>query len=85
MDFILTDHARDEALRRQIPRDWIEATMARPEQIVPGLDRREVWQSRIVAEGKAYLVRLVVESWHPTPVIVTVYRTSKVEKYWRKS
>ncbi|MEW6165955.1 MAG: DUF4258 domain-containing protein [Pseudomonadota bacterium] len=82
MDFILTEHARSEALRRQIPLEWIEAAMALPEQVQPGSNNRKVYQSRIVADGKNYLVRLIVEDWHRPPVVVTVYRTSKIEKYW---
>lgn len=85
MNFVLTEHAEAEARRRQIPREWIEATMANPEQVTPGTNRRKVFQSRIVADGKTYLVRLVVEDWHQPPVVVTVYRTSKIEKYWRKT
>jgi hypothetical protein len=85
MSFILTDHARLEAQRRQIPLAWIETTMARPEQIAAGTNGRKISQSRIVADGRAYLIRLVVEDWHQPPVIVTVYRTSKVEKYWEQT
>ena len=84
MDFVLTDHAKEESQRRQIPLKWIESTMAQPEQVISGTNRRKVFQSRIVADGKTYLVRLVVEDWHRPPVIVTVYRTSKIEKYWGK-
>ena len=84
MDFVLTDHAREEAQRRQIPLEWIDSTMARPEQVTAGTNRRKVFQSRIVADGKTYLVRLVVEDWYQPPVVVTVYRTSKIEKYWGK-
>ncbi|MDP1652519.1 MAG: DUF4258 domain-containing protein [Rhodocyclaceae bacterium] len=84
MDFILTDHAKKEAQRRQIPLEWIEATMAQPEQQISGTNQRKVFQSRIVADGKTYLVRLIVEDWHQPPVIVTVYRTSKIDKYWRQ-
>jgi hypothetical protein len=82
MDFVLTDHADKEARRRQIPLEWIESTMARPEQISSGTNNRKIFQSRVVADGKTYLVRLVVEDWHQPPVVVTVYRTSKIEKYW---
>lgn len=57
--------------------------MRKPEQVVQGGGYRKVYQSRIVADGRAYLVRLVVEDWQRPPVIVTVYRTSKIEKYWR--
>ncbi len=84
MNFVLTDHAKQEALRRQITLGWIKSTMAQPEQVIPGTNRRKVFQSRIVTDGKTYLVRLVVEDWHQLPVIVTVYRTSKIEKYWGK-
>lgn len=85
MDFVLTDHAEEEARRRQISPAWIESTMVRPEQVVPGLNGRKVFQSRIISDGKTYLVRLVVEDWRQPPVIVTVYRTSKVEKYWSQA
>jgi len=81
MEFVLTDHARAEAQRRQISLEWIESTLARPEQVMQGSNRRKVFQSRVVAAGKAYLVRLVVEDWRQPPVVVTVYRTSKIEKY----
>ena len=33
--------------------------------------------------GKMYLLRAVVATDKNPPVVVTVYRTSKVEKYWR--
>jgi len=46
---------------------------------------RKVFQSRAVAEGKAYLMHLIVEDWRSPPVVVTVYRTSKIEKYWIKT
>lgn len=84
MEYVLTDHAASEAQRRLIPLTLIESTADRPEKILPGTNNRKVFQSRIVADGKAYLVRLIVEDWHQPPVIVTVYRTSKIEKYWRQ-
>jgi hypothetical protein len=33
-------------------------------------------------DGKMYLLRVVVAEDEQLPVIVTVYRTSKIEKYW---
>src|SRR5207244_3976186 len=43
-----------------------------------------VWQSRFTAaNGRMYLLRVVVAVDKEPPVIVTVYRTSKIEKYWR--
>jgi hypothetical protein len=36
MEFVLTDHAKEEARRRQIPLEWIRATMVEPEQVTAG-------------------------------------------------
>jgi hypothetical protein len=35
-------------------------------------------------EIKHYLVRVVVDSRAEPPKVVTVYRTSRIEKYWRE-
>lgn len=32
---------------------------------------------------KAYVVRAFVDVWRKPPEVVTAYKTSKVEKYWR--
>lgn len=37
------------------------------------------------ADGKTNLLRLIVEDWHTPPVVFTVYRTSKIEKYWEQT
>lgn len=41
-------------------------------------------QSRITdeASGKIYLIRVVVDTAMEGDSVVTVYRTSKVDKYW---
>ena len=83
MDYVLTEHARAEMLRRRILQKWVEATMASPEQIVDGYGGRMVYQSRFQDGDKTYLIRLIVEFRGETPVIVTLYRTSKIQKYWR--
>ena len=63
MNFVLTNNAQIEMQRRQIPLVWIESTMARREQVMPCSNQRKVFQSRIVADGKTYLARLIVEDW----------------------
>ncbi len=83
--YTLTEHAATEMVRRQIPRDWVDAAMSQPEQIVAGVGGRKVHQSRVMADGKTFLVRLIVEDWHQPPVVVTVYRTNKIDKYWRQT
>jgi hypothetical protein len=58
--------------------------LGNPEQRVPAPDDKEILQSRFVTEdGRIYLVRAVVAIDKDPPVVVTEYRTSKAEKYWR--
>lgn len=55
-----------------------------PEQTVALPNRRRVLQSRVALEGKMYLVRVIVAAQDEGQLVVTVYRTSKLAKYWRK-
>jgi len=57
----------------------VEAVLAAPEQKVEGTGSRFVFQSRTGGS----LIRVVVETDREPPEVVTVYRTSKVAKYWQ--
>lgn len=81
--FTLSRHARDEMERRGITSAAVEAVLLDPEQVVPGYGGLRVYQSRLEMEGKTYLVRAVVNDEVDPNVVVTVYRTSKITKYWR--
>ncbi|MGD0496878.1 MAG: DUF4258 domain-containing protein [Bryobacteraceae bacterium] len=85
MDFRLSRHAEWEMARRGIPLALVRAVMGHPEQRLAGESRtgRWIYQSRLRFEdGKMYLLRVVVDEGEQPPVIITAYRTSKVEKYW---
>lgn len=80
----LSLHAEEEVVRRQIPLAWVESVLEAPEQRVRQDDDTDILQSRFRAEsGRMYLVRAVVAMDKEPPVVVTIYRTSKIEKYWR--
>lgn len=81
--FTLSRHTRDEMERRGITSAAVEAVLLDPEQVVPGYGGLRVYQSRLEMEGKTYLVRAVVNDEVDPNVVVTVYRTSKITKYWR--
>ena len=73
-----------EMARRQIPREWLESLIENPEQRMPQPGGKGILQSRFASgDGKMYLSRAVVATEKEPPVVVTVYRTSKIEKYWR--
>jgi hypothetical protein len=84
-EYRLTDHARFEMERRGISQAEIARVLSAPEQsdlVRPG---RVVYQSRIEFEepGKIYLLRVFVDIDRQPAEVVTAYRTSKIEKYWK--
>ncbi|MGI8566368.1 MAG: DUF4258 domain-containing protein [Pyrinomonadaceae bacterium] len=84
MNYELSQHAQDEALRRQIPRALIDAVMQSPQQIVDAYEGKSAYQSQLdFGAGKIYLLRLIVDDAVEPARIVTVYRTSRIAKYWR--
>lgn len=82
MPYVLSRHAKAEMARRGIPREVVESVAEFPEQMVPAAGVITCRQSRIAFGGKMYLVRVMVNDEVFPPVIVTVYRTSRIEKYW---
>jgi hypothetical protein len=81
----ITDHARFEMERRGISEAEIARVLSAPEQtdmIRPG---RAVYQSRMEFEepGEIYLLRVFVDIDRRPAEVVTAYRKSKVEKYWK--
>lgn len=81
----ISPHARREMQRRGIAEEVVEHVLSQPEQEIPVRPGRVVRQSRIsMLEGdRAHLVRVFVDIDRDVPEVVTVYRTSKIDKYWR--
>jgi hypothetical protein len=81
--YLITGHAAFEMRRRGIAESVVRSVLAAPEQrheVSPG---RDVLQSRVPSAGKTYLIRVFVDVDRTPAEVVTVYRTSRVAKYWR--
>ncbi len=84
MPYAISRHALEEMVRRGIPRAEVESVLASPEQRISQSPEVEILQSRFkTTGGKMLLLRVVVASGKEPPVVITAYRTSKIEKYWR--
>ena len=79
----ISPHAALEMRRRGIDEATVRQVLTGPEQREAVRSGRDVLQSRIDAEGKTYLVRVFVDVDRTPAEVVTTYRTSKIEKYWR--
>ncbi len=84
-DFIFTDHARMEMERRDISEGEVAQVLTHPEQAEMVRTGRAVYQARLILGEPpgTFLLRVFVDIDRTPPHIVTAYRTSKVEKYWR--
>jgi len=83
----ISAHALEQAARRGVDEETIQRIATEPEQVIPVRIGREVRQSRVTfpPEGHTYLVRVFVDIGVGAETVVTVYRTSKIAKYWRTS
>jgi len=85
MKFRLSKHAEEELFRRQIPRALMDEVLLNPQQIVDERPTRKVYQSRLgFTAGRIFLLRVIVDVAVNPAVVVTVYRTSKITKYWKQ-
>jgi hypothetical protein len=84
-EYRITDHARAEMARRQISEADVARVLLEPEQNEPAREGREIYQSRLEMgePPRIYLLRVFVDIDRRPPEVVTVYRTSKIGKYWR--
>lgn len=85
MNFRLSHHARQEMERRAIPPAFLQFVLHNPQQIIPVEGNKKAYQSQLdFGNGKMFLLRAIVADNVDPAVVVTVYRTSKISKYWRQ-
>jgi len=83
--FRITDHAAFEIKRRGLDVDIINRILSAPGQVREVRPGRNVFQS-IISLGdppRDYLIRIFVDTDRDPLEVVTVYKTSKISKYWR--
>jgi hypothetical protein len=86
MQFVLSRHAQHEVQRRTIPLALLDSVLQQPQQIIVAASGRKVYQSQLdFGYGKIFLLRAIVADDVDPAIVVTVYRTSKISKYWRTS
>jgi hypothetical protein len=84
-DYVLSEHALFEMKRRSLNEDLVRQVLTSPDQRIDVRPGRILLQSQIPmgVPAKLYLVRVVVDTGRQPHEVVTVYRTSKIPKYWR--
>ena len=74
---ILTAHAREQLAVRSLDEPTIRLALAQPDSVTP------VRPGRVVAQKllDKHLLRIFVDIDRDPPEVVTVYKTSKLDKY----
>jgi len=85
MKFILLNHLKIQAKERDISIGLIEDALSNPEQIVPDLKGLMAAHKKYfdTENKKEYLIRVIFREEHAVRIGITVYKTSKIKKYWR--
>ena len=85
MNFILSHHAEEKIIQRQISLKILQEILNNPQQVLEE-DGLKVYQGTFVAiNSKIYLLRIYINDLVEPQKIVTVYVTSKLRKYRKVS
>ena len=86
MEIIFTSHALFEAKRREIPEEIIRNLIMNPQQNFQTKNKRFIIQGKYYndIEGKEMLLRVIGNKVEDAFKVITVYKTSKIDKYWIK-
>jgi hypothetical protein len=85
VEVIFTSHASFEIKRRSLTEEIVRHVIEHPEQHWEVRKGRAVYQAQVKMEipEKDYLIRVFVDIDREPAEVVTAYRTTKIEKYWR--
>jgi hypothetical protein len=85
LDAVITPHAEAMMSRRGLTEEVVRRVIEEPEQREEVRKGRHVLQARLEMgeSNEKYLVRVFVDIDRTPPEVVTAYRTSKIDKYWR--
>ena len=81
--YVFTAHALSEMARRGLEKSVVQHVLEHPAQRFTVRPGRDVVQSQVEMAGVMYLVRVFVDVDRTPAEVVTAYRTSKIDKYWR--
>jgi hypothetical protein len=70
--------------RRAIPESLLQSVLEAPQQILSEYGGKKAYQSQVdFGAGNVFLLRAIVDDTVEPAAVVTVYRTRKIDKYWR--
>ena len=83
---VFSEHALFEMKRRGIEKGSVKEVAERPQQQIPSRNNKIILQSKYLdsLQNKEMLLRVIGRRTRGEFFIITVYKTSRIEKYWQK-
>ena len=84
MNFTFSKHAEEQLVRRSLERSVVETVVLRPDQTVEDENDENItaYQSLVKEDDTMFLYRVFLNTKVEPNVIVTLYKTTKIEKYY---
>ena len=81
----ISNHARAQMSDRGIAEEMVMGIIASPQQTVTQGEEKMIYQSvkYFEEDDRNFLVRVFVNIIKQPNLVITVYRTTKIAKYWR--
>ncbi len=85
MNIIFSEHAIFEINRRNIKKENIENLVKNPQQKLAAKKNRIIIQGKYIdiSQNKEMLLRVIGEELENSFYVITTYKTSKINKYWK--
>jgi len=83
MNVNYSNHAIEEMDKRDISKDIIDSIMQNPEQVIEQ-GNFEIFQSKTEINNRIFVIRVITKKQENSIKIITVYKTTKIKKYWRE-
>ncbi|MFO8235482.1 MAG: DUF4258 domain-containing protein [Bacteroidales bacterium] len=81
MNYKISGPAEEQMNKKNILKEIVDKILQQPEQII-NEETYTIYQSIIDENGKSYLYRVFVNTKKAPSVVITVYKTSKTDKYY---
>lgn len=82
-EFTFSKHAHDQMLLRHISMDEALGTLQYPDDVIKLEDEQYIYQKIFVSEDNPkYIIRIFANGNKNPRLIKTLYRTSKINKYY---
>ena len=81
MDYVFSRHSLEQIELRNISKKQVMEILINPDEVLD-FNGKRVYQSVVISQERKYLIRIFVNSYAKPMKIITVYKTSNINKYY---